>query len=99
MSPTAIHVSSQRTVENITSVVKGPALVIGSLSAAQNGKYQKSISELESTRKVDRQLLDRIVDEGTIEVFFSSEPIPHNSSSYHPWAFILLFGLRYTRRI
>lgn len=68
MSPTAVHLPSQGTTVDITSAVKGPALVIGSLSTAQEGKYQKSISELESTRKVDRQLLDRIVDEGMIEV-------------------------------
>ncbi|KAJ7095115.1 Fe-S cluster assembly protein DRE2 [Mycena belliarum] len=44
---------------------KGPALAIGSLSTAQDGKYQALISDLESSRKVDKQMLDRLVDEAT----------------------------------
>ncbi|KAJ6599346.1 Fe-S cluster assembly protein DRE2 [Mycena vulgaris] len=44
---------------------KGPALAIGSLSTAQDGKYQSLISDLESSRKVDKQMLDRLVDGAT----------------------------------
>jgi hypothetical protein len=45
--------------------VKAPALAIGSLSTAQDGKYQSLISELESTRQVEKQLLDRLIDQAT----------------------------------
>ncbi|KAJ7283521.1 Fe-S cluster assembly protein DRE2 [Mycena rebaudengoi] len=42
--------------------LKGAALAIGSLTTAQDGQYQTLISELEQTRKVDKQMLDRLVD-------------------------------------
>jgi hypothetical protein len=45
---------------------KGPALVIGSLSTAQDGKYQRAVSELEATRQVERQMLDRLLDQGNV---------------------------------
>lgn len=48
-----------------TVPVKGPVLAIGTLSTAQDGKYQSLVSDLETTRRVDRQLLDRLVDNGT----------------------------------
>ena len=67
MSPTAVYSQSESlpTVSLPTPVhSKGPALVIGSLSTAEDGKYQALISELEPSRQVDKQLLDRIVDEG-----------------------------------
>ncbi|KAF7301515.1 Fe-S cluster assembly protein DRE2 [Mycena indigotica] len=44
---------------------KGSALAIGSLATAQDGKYQGLIADLEATRKVDRQMLDRLVDGAT----------------------------------
>ncbi|KAJ7499200.1 Fe-S cluster assembly protein DRE2 [Mycena latifolia] len=44
---------------------KGPALAIGSLSTAQDGQYQALVSDLESARKVDKQMLDRLVDGAT----------------------------------
>jgi len=44
---------------------KGSTLVVGSLSTAQDGKYQSLIAELERSSKVDRLLLDRLVDGGT----------------------------------
>lgn len=40
------------------------ALVVGSLSTAGDGRYQALISDLESSRQVDKQLLDRLVDNG-----------------------------------
>jgi hypothetical protein len=49
---------------------KGPALVIGSLSTAQDGKYQRVVSELEATRQVERQMLDRLLDRGNVYGFF-----------------------------
>ncbi|RXW21175.1 hypothetical protein EST38_g4680 [Candolleomyces aberdarensis] len=42
---------------------KGPSLVIGSLSTAQDGAYQSLITDLEVSRRVDKQLLDRLVDD------------------------------------
>lgn len=45
--------------------VKRPAIVIGSLSTAEDGTYQALISDLQSSRQVDRQLLDRLVDNAT----------------------------------
>ncbi|PPR03858.1 hypothetical protein CVT26_000856 [Gymnopilus dilepis] len=68
MSPTALYSQSESlpTVSLPAPVhSKGPALVIGSLSTAEDGKYQALISELEPSRQVDKQLLDRIVDEAT----------------------------------
>ena len=46
-----------------------PALAIGSLSTAQNGKYQSLISGLEGTCQVEKQLLDRIIDQGIYRNF------------------------------
>jgi hypothetical protein len=70
MAPVAIH----PVIDNATVSVqaKGPALVIGSLSTAQDGKYQRLVSELEVTRTVERQMLDRVLDQGSVLVFFSS---------------------------
>jgi hypothetical protein len=62
MSP--IAVLSTSTPSQTTSMTKGPALVIGSLSTAQDGSYQALITDLEATRRVDKQLLDRLVDDG-----------------------------------
>jgi anamorsin len=47
------------------SSAKGIALVVGTLSTAQDGKYQSLIKELEVNRKVDREMLDRLIDGGT----------------------------------
>ncbi|KAF9008764.1 cytokine-induced anti-apoptosis inhibitor 1, Fe-S biogenesis-domain-containing protein [Cyathus striatus] len=66
MSPTAVYHSPPSPAPLITPVPsKGPALAIGSLSTAQDGKYQSLVSALEATRSVEKQLLDRIVDEAT----------------------------------
>ncbi|KAJ7688457.1 cytokine-induced anti-apoptosis inhibitor 1, Fe-S biogenesis-domain-containing protein [Mycena rosella] len=62
MSP-ALHNDPPPAVAAVPS--KGPALAIGSLSTAQDGKYQSLISDLESARKVDKQMLDRLVDGAT----------------------------------
>ncbi|KAI9512260.1 cytokine-induced anti-apoptosis inhibitor 1, Fe-S biogenesis-domain-containing protein [Russula earlei] len=62
MAPVAIYQSSSTE----SGPAKGPALVIGSLSTAQDGKYQRVVSELEASRQVERQLLDRLLDRATI---------------------------------
>ncbi|KAI0068799.1 DUF689-domain-containing protein [Artomyces pyxidatus] len=41
---------------------KGLALAIGSLTTAGDGKYQTLISDLEGSRQVERQMLDRLLD-------------------------------------
>ncbi|KAI9448129.1 cytokine-induced anti-apoptosis inhibitor 1, Fe-S biogenesis-domain-containing protein [Lactarius indigo] len=68
MAPVAIYPSSPgaNIFKSTTHAsVKGPALVIGSLSTAQDGKYQHVVSELEVTRQVERQMLDRLLDRAT----------------------------------
>jgi len=44
----------------------GPALAIGSLDTAEDGKYQSLVSRLnaQSTQAVEKQMLDRLVDGG-----------------------------------
>ena len=61
MSPTAVYPES---VNSAPIQSKGPALVIGSLATAQDGKYQSLIGSLEGNRQVDRQVLDRLMDGG-----------------------------------
>ena len=71
MAPVAIETTNVSVmiktngVEKLQSSAKGPALVIGSPSTAQNGSYQKIISDLEATRGVERQMIDRLLDGGT----------------------------------
>ena len=68
MAPVATHPPSD---DVSRSSEKGPALVIGSLSTAQDGKYQRIVSELEATRQVERQMLDRLLDRGNVLDFFN----------------------------
>jgi hypothetical protein len=68
MAPVATHPPSD---DVSRSSEKGPALVIGSLSTAQDGKYQRIVSELEATRQVERQMLDRLLDQGNVLGFFN----------------------------
>lgn len=73
MAPVAIYPSSPNAnISNSTAYApaKGPALVIGSLSTAQDGKYQDVVSELEATRQVERQMLDRLLDRGNVPFSF-----------------------------
>lgn len=68
MSPTAVfqpagNMANGQAVSAAVPV-KGPALAIGTLSTAQDGKYQSLVSDLEATRHVDKQMLDRLVDNG-----------------------------------
>jgi hypothetical protein len=57
---------SSNLVSMLPSSLEGPALAIGSLSTAKDGKYQSLISELEKERQVERQMLDRLMDGGTL---------------------------------
>lgn len=63
MSPIAVLSTHAPSPKTSTTTTKGPALVIGSLSTAQDGSYQALITDLEATRRVDKQLLDRLVDD------------------------------------
>ncbi|KAF8484858.1 cytokine-induced anti-apoptosis inhibitor 1, Fe-S biogenesis-domain-containing protein [Russula ochroleuca] len=66
MAPVATHPPSDDVSRSSASASeKGPALVIGSLSTAQDGKYQRVVSELEASRQVERQILDRLLDRAT----------------------------------
>ncbi|KAJ3475978.1 hypothetical protein NLI96_g11473 [Meripilus lineatus] len=67
MSPTAIYAAplTNMNVSEAKPIIKGPALAIGSLRTAEDGKYQTLIQELEETRKVDKHLLDRLLDGAT----------------------------------
>jgi anamorsin len=69
MSPTAVY-TEESSIQPPTRAT-GAALAIGSLSTAEDGQYQALISELGQTRRVDKQLLDRIVDEGMSEYLYS----------------------------
>lgn len=64
--PSTFHPDSSKTLAAVP--VKGPALAIGSLATAQDGQYQSLVSELEESRQVDKQMLDRLVDRGQWEL-------------------------------
>jgi hypothetical protein len=57
-----------------TTMTTGPALVVGSLGTAQDGRYQNLITELSQSEElrslgssaVERQILDRILDAGEL---------------------------------
>lgn len=59
----------------LESTASKPVLVIGSLATAQEGKYQSLITELEQTTRVDRQLLDRLIDEGVFDMISEGDAI------------------------
>ena len=65
MSPVAIDSPPSISTMSHLPPLKSPALVIGSLATANNGSYQSIITRLESSRAVDRLLVDRILDGGT----------------------------------
>ena len=63
--------------------VLSTALVVGSLSTAQNGQYQFIISNITDAFNVERQLVDRLLDGGmrflpyTCPLYFTSlSPFP-----------------------
>lgn len=66
MAPVAVDMSYSPSPETHAAIpVKGNALIIGSLTTAQDGSYQALVGKLEAGRTVERQLVDRIVDQGT----------------------------------
>ncbi|KAF8489127.1 DUF689-domain-containing protein [Gautieria morchelliformis] len=67
MAPSAIFYPPGTPMQEAlpTTSLKGPALVIGSLSTAQDGRYQSVLKSLEH-RDVERQLVDRLVDGATL---------------------------------
>ena len=71
MSPSAIYAAPTPSVNGTKPSIKGPALAIGSLRTAEDGKYQSLITELEETRKVEKHLLDRLLDGGTSKYLHS----------------------------
>ncbi|KAG2118975.1 cytokine-induced anti-apoptosis inhibitor 1, Fe-S biogenesis-domain-containing protein [Suillus discolor] len=98
MAPTAIYTPSpsqitsevKKSLMNGSSpheIVKGPALAIGSLDTAQDGKYQSLLLRLDAQegRTAERQMLDRLID-GAISL------APSNYASIH----ILLSPSEYT---
>ncbi|KAH9977880.1 cytokine-induced anti-apoptosis inhibitor 1, Fe-S biogenesis-domain-containing protein [Lactifluus volemus] len=84
MAPVAVYPASDGSTASVQ--VKGPALVIGSLSTAEDGKYQRLVSELEATRPVERQMLDRLLDQATVlsaesypSVYVTLSPVDHQN--------------------
>jgi hypothetical protein len=85
MAPTAIVLAPEPTHENTQKVIEvvdtlgsrtttGSTLVIGSQSTAQDGKYQSIImnssNEANGLQNVEKQMLDRILDEGAEFSFY-----------------------------
>ncbi|KAH8118373.1 DUF689-domain-containing protein [Phellopilus nigrolimitatus] len=65
MAPVATETSPMSVFTTAASpapTLKAPALVVGSPSSAQDGSYQKLISDLELTRSVERLMVDRLVE-------------------------------------
>ena len=67
MAPTAVFVTPVASLNDqkvSPAPLKGAALAIGSPNTAEDGKYQSLVSSLETTRKVERYMLDRLLDGG-----------------------------------
>lgn len=65
MAPTATFIQTSPGVEHASAKpTERRALVVGSLTTAQDGSYQSLISDLAIHGEVEKQLLDRIVDNG-----------------------------------
>ncbi|VDC07310.1 unnamed protein product [Peniophora sp. CBMAI 1063] len=64
MAPVAVYDSPILPADGPVKKATGIALTIGSLKTAQDGQYQRLVSELEAEggRNVERQMLDRLVD-------------------------------------
>ncbi|KAI0375539.1 DUF689-domain-containing protein [Pilatotrama ljubarskyi] len=73
MAPSAVYYAPQpaqaqaqeKPVLAAAVPAKGPALAIGSPATAQDGKYQSLITSLEQSRKVERHMVDRLLDGAT----------------------------------
>lgn len=72
MAPVAVDASPDyktATFQKTPVATKGPALAIGSLTTAQDGKYQTLITYLEqgtTSRVVEKQMVDRLIDGGSL---------------------------------
>jgi len=67
MASTAVYSSSVIAQEPDVGTAPSPkalALVVGSLTTAQDGIYQSLIRDLETSSTVERQLIDRLMDGG-----------------------------------
>jgi anamorsin len=64
--------STTQTHPTTTMNASNPVLVIGSLSTAQDGKYQTLLSSLEGGAPVERQMLDRLLDGGAYRLHYYS---------------------------
>lgn len=75
MSPAAVYAAPVATTDSqkvVTAVpIKGPALVVGSPATATEGKYQSLITDLEKTRAVEKQMVDRLLDGGEYTTYDS----------------------------
>ena len=66
MAPVATETIITTVVSAVTPVspLKGPALVLGTPATAQDGSYQRTISDLEQSRAVEKLMLDRLLEGG-----------------------------------
>lgn len=62
--PTLSHVSAPVVPTLAAVTLDGPVLAVGSLSTASSGTYQSLVTNLQSHGKVERQMLDRLLDGG-----------------------------------
>lgn len=73
MAPTAVYSETIPTAAGVAVVPpKGPALAIGSLTTAEDGKYQSLVSTLGEAREVEKQMLDRLVDGGECNCYLDA---------------------------
>lgn len=71
MSPVATETITSTVVSAAPPSLKAPALVLGTPATAQDGSYQRTISELEQSRTVEKLMLDRLLEGGSCTVFLS----------------------------
>ncbi|KAL1742900.1 Fe-S cluster assembly protein DRE2 [Schizophyllum fasciatum] len=65
MSPSAVFEAASTSAIPAAVPLKAKALVIGSPATAADGRFQTLVTELEASRAVERQMLDRLVDGAT----------------------------------
>lgn len=73
MAPTAVYSETTPIATGVAvTPPKGSALAIGSLSTAEDGKYQSLVSTLGEARDVEKQMLDRLVDGGECNCYLDA---------------------------
>lgn len=60
----AVSDKSHPQTDGNTATAAHPVLVIGSPATAQDGKYQILVQDLEASQRVERQMVDRLLDGG-----------------------------------